>query len=628
MFKAKNSKTSKSRRFLPFLESLETRQTPVVGAFSPVGVTTNPIYDGVVLVNATDGVNDFIGTGTLLIGETHILTAAHVVTNELGEKLSGTIDFVRASGTQSILYTAADVTVINGYNPDPTSTSIVPNDVALIRINGTVPAGVTGFDLYRDHNEIGQQFTMVGFGETGTGTAGESNNTSGVKRAGTNTFEATGNAIDSNIFFRNLAYDFDDGTTVENVFTNTYGIPSTLGVTSGATLVETAVGSGDSGGPGFIDINGTLYIAGIVSGSTAESQFGSTGEYARISAFANAIDLIVGSPSFFSATTNFAVSQSASPDSVSSPVVKIYDSAIVYLNNTGPNDGNFVAEITAYNPAFTGGVVIALGDVNRDGFADLMTGTGPGGGPHIKVVSGADFQTELYSFFAFEPTFTGGLTLASGDVNGDGYWDMIVGAGPGGGPRITVFSGLNLSVMQNFFAFEPTFRGGVQIASGQFNGDGNYDIIVGAGAGGGPRVKVFNGENLSVLQDFFAYDPSFRGGVYVAGGNVGGGSGNIIVGAGAGGGPNVRVFDNNASIIQNFFAYAVGFSGGVRVASGLMTTGSFNADIITSPGAGGGPNVSTFDASSQPLSINFFAFNPDFSGGIYVAGIGTFTSVM
>lgn len=596
------------------LEFLEDRTVPVIGAFADAPTTLAPQYDGVVLINAIDGAQAFIGTGSLLIDRTFILTAAHVVTNNNGTKLSGSIDFVTSSGTQSIVYTDADVFIVNGYIPNNDNT-IAPNDVALIRINGVVPSGIQGYDIYRLHDEIGQTFTMVGYGQTGDGATGEVDGSSGTKRVGTNTFEATDNITEGPAFFRNLAYDFDDGTSAENTFTNDYGIPSTLGVFSGATLVETAVGAGDSGGPAFISTSSGLTIAGIVSGGTDDGVFGSTGSYARVSAFARAIDLIVGTPvGNRVTTTNFAASPGAGNGSFSTPSVHVYDSTV-----TNPNEP--VADFQAYSPAFTGGLTLAMGDVNRDGFVDIVTGPGPGGGPNIKVFSGADYTTVLYNFFAFESTFTGGVTIASADINNDGYDDIMVGAGPGGGPRVTVFSGLNGSILQDFFAFEPTFTGGVNLAAGLIDGDSNYDIIIGAGAGGGPRVKVLSGANLSVIQDFFAYDTTFLGGVYVGSGNIGGGTfDKILVGAGAGGGPNVRVFDNSANMVQNFFAYAVGFTGGVRVSTGLMSATSTSADIITGAGIGGGPNVSTFNSLDQPFPLNFFAFSPSFEGGIFVAG--------
>ena len=63
------------------------------------------------------------------------------------------------------------------------------------------------------------------------------------------------------------------------------------------------------------------------------------------------------------------------------------------------------------------------------------------------------------------------------------------------------------------------------------------------GPGGGPDVRVFNGETLDNIANFLAYDLGFLGGVFVAAGDLtGNGKPEIITGAGEGGGPNVRVF--------------------------------------------------------------------------------------
>ena len=116
-------------------------------------------------------------------------------------------------------------------------------------------------------------------------------------------------------------------------------------------------------------------------------------------------------------------------------------------------------------------------------------------------------SSELASFFAYDPAFGGGVTVAAGDVDGDGRADIITGAGPGGGPHVKVFSGADLSELASFFAYDAAFGGGVNVAAGDVNGDGLADIVTGAGLGGGPHVKVFSGADLSELASFFAYDP-------------------------------------------------------------------------------------------------------------------------
>src|SRR5256885_837777 len=73
---------------------------------------------------------------------------------------------------------------------------------------------------------------------------------------------------------------------------------------------------------------------------------------------------------------------------------------------------------------FMGGVRVAVGDVNGDGTVDVLTAAGPGGGPHAKVYDGKS-GTELYSFYAFDPKFTGGVYIAAGDIDGDGKADIV-----------------------------------------------------------------------------------------------------------------------------------------------------------------------------------------------------------
>jgi len=323
-----------------------------------------------------------------------------------------------------------------------------------------------------------------------------------------------------------------------------------------------------------------------------------------------------GPDSRIPSSTIFAVGPGSSPTSYSTPRIHVYDSSS--SNPTTP-----IIDILVFSPEFTGGVVTAIGDVNHDGFADVIAGAGQGGGPHIKVYSGADFTTLLYGFYAFSPSFLGGVTIASADINNDLYDDIIVGAGPGGSPTVNIFSGKDHSLLRSFLAFESDFSGGVSVAAGLINSDLVYDIVVGAGAGGGPRVKTFDGSNLNVINDFFAFDLSFLGGVCVSAGKFGTNTlDSIVVGQGAGAQPYVKIFDQNANMLQSFLAYDLGFSGGVRVATGITSSTSNSVNIITGPGIGGSPNVRSFTSSGSPTILDFQAYSIDFSGGVFVGGRG------
>jgi hypothetical protein len=271
----------------------------------------------------------------------------------------------------------------------------------------------------------------------------------------------------------------------------------------------------------------------------------------------------------------------------------------------------------AYGTSFSGGVRVAVGDVNGDSHLDIITAPGNGTGPHVKVFSGAS-GAEIGSFFAYDPAFTGGVFVATGDINNDGADDIITAAGPGGGPHIKVFSGVDNTSLGSFFAYDPGFTGGVRVAVGDVNGDGFADIITGT-ATVATQVKVFSGQTWNEIGAFFAYSPSFQGGVFVAAGDVNGdGKADVITGAGPGAGPHVKVFSGaTLGEIKSFFAYDVSFSGGVRVAAGDIN-GDGRADLITAPGSGAGPLVRVLDGRSNTELKSFNAYDPGFTGGIFV----------
>jgi hypothetical protein len=271
----------------------------------------------------------------------------------------------------------------------------------------------------------------------------------------------------------------------------------------------------------------------------------------------------------------------------------------------------------AYTPSFAGGVRVAAGDVNGDGGPDIVTGSGPGAG-HVKVFAGGAWS-EVRSFLPYGSGFSGGVFVATGDLDGDGHADIVTGVDEGAAPHVKVFSGATGTEIRSFFAYPVGFTGGVRVATGDINGDGLVDIITGTGPGSGPHVKVFDGRTGAELKSFFAYPAGFTGGVYVAAGDVNGdGVADIITGAGPGGGPHVRVFDGiSQAELHSFFAYDVGFQGGVRVAAGDVD-GDGLAEIITGAGPGGLPQVRVLDGGTLAQRASFLAYSETFLDGVFV----------
>jgi uncharacterized protein (TIGR03118 family) len=289
------------------------------------------------------------------------------------------------------------------------------------------------------------------------------------------------------------------------------------------------------------------------------------------------------------------------------PEVKVYG-----LN------GELRFDFMAYATSFRGGVHVATGDVNGDGFPDIVTGAGASGGPHLKVFDGRTGNL-IREFFAYDASFHGGVNVAVGDINDDSFGDVITGAGAGGGPHAKAFDGQTGAEIRSFFAYDASFTGGVNVAAGDVDGDGNADIITGAGPGGGPHVKVFSGLDNSLMRSFFAYSADFHGGVFVASADfTGDGKADIVTGAGAGGGPHVEVFDGtDLALTQSFYAFGPTFTGGVTVAV-TDRNGDGRFDLVTGASATNSPQVRVWIDDDLTRDEDFDAFTSDYTGGVFV----------
>ena len=154
---------------------------------------------------------------------------------------------------------------------------------------------------------------------------------------------------------------------------------------------------------------------------------------------------------------------------------------------------------------FTGGVEFARQDIVGDEGAEIITGPGPGGGPHVRVFSGDG--TLLSQFLAYAPNMIGGVSVAVGDVIPGGKQEIVTGAGPGGAAHVRTFDWTGRAIGNGFYAYDPSFTGGVWVAAGDVDSQGGDDIVTGAGAGGMPHVRVFTSpDGAFTSPGFYAYE--------------------------------------------------------------------------------------------------------------------------
>ena len=269
-------------------------------------------------------------------------------------------------------------------------------------------------------------------------------------------------------------------------------------------------------------------------------------------------------------------------------------------------------------PTFFGGVFVTAADVTGDGIIDIVTSPGVGGGPHIQVFDGSD-GTVASTWMSSDPAFRNGATVTTGDINGDGLAEVIVGSGPNEVARVIAFDALTGA--EEFVIeqpFGPAYRGGVYVASTDLNGDGRDDLIVGAMTGGS-HVRAFDGKSGEPIVNFYADPSATSGGVRVAAGDVDGdGQPEIITGSGPGNTAEVRIHERDGTIRRTLAAFEPSFQGGVTVAVGDIN-GDGSGEIVVGAGFGGAPRLRVLDPESGLASIDQYVYDQSFSDGLYVA---------
>lgn len=247
------------------------------------------------------------------------------------------------------------------------------------------------------------------------------------------------------------------------------------------------------------------------------------------------------------------------------------DGIILLKKNTEIKDsafvnGDFVRVLDERNQSVQNGYFAYLDNV--PGSANVLITNLNDGKATIYSVGGKIMITRqgktLKNFKAYSDTNPNNVTLAAANLFGNSEKELIVGAGKGNEPWIKIFDRQGKQLAK-FYAFDKVFRGGVRVAVADLDGDGKIEIVATPGSGLNSEVRIFSSDG-KLKNKFNVFEKDFKGGVNVAAGDVDGdGLKEVVVGAGPGGGPQVAIYDGNGELKSQYYAYDNDFKKGVRI---------------------------------------------------------------
>ena len=167
----------------------------------------------------------------------------------------------------------------------------------------------------------------------------------------------------------------------------------------------------------------------------------------------------------------------------------------------------------------TSGVRLALGNTNGSGDDEIVTVPGAKRITEVRVYNSTG--TLLDSTQPYSSSFKKGGYVATGDFNGDGNDDIVVGPGASNpGATIQVLNGTTLNPLAGSIPFQP-FPGATQavrVAVTDYDNDGDADIVAALGTIG-RTIRGFEIDGDDVDTDILAFDAAFTGGLCIGAGS-------------------------------------------------------------------------------------------------------------
>ncbi|RJO59841.1 hypothetical protein C4546_00175 [Candidatus Parcubacteria bacterium] len=290
--------------------------------------------------------------------------------------------------------------------------------------------------------------------------------------------------------------------------------------------------------------------------------------------------------------------------------------------------GRLLKSFRAYEWRFTGGVSVALGDLGNDGVDEVVTSPGPGRRPEVRI-----FRRDgslIGSFLAYSAGMKKGVMVAAGDVDGDGLEEIITAPMAGAGPEIRIYgyrNGKFVEIYRRFNAFDAKFRGGVAVALVDVDGDNRDEIVAAPLSGISTEIRFFKFRGSGFFRTLIGrgvYASNYRNGLSLAQAQINASAAEeILIGPLLGPNALAKVFNRTSqnrlnTINRGFRPYDTRFRGGLSVAA-ADTDMNGTDEIIVAPASGSDAIVRIFNASSQRVVKIFRAFPSSFRAGVRVA---------
>lgn len=272
-----------------------------------------------------------------------------------------------------------------------------------------------------------------------------------------------------------------------------------------------------------------------------------------------------------------------------SPLVRIFS-----------NDGKLRGQFYAFPRQLTTGVRVASCDLDGDGREEILAAPGPGYIPQVRILDNAGKQILSKHIWGLDGKYKGGINIACADVNNDGKAEVIIAPSSGTGPQVTIHRADGRRI-GNFRAYAANFRGGVTVSAADLNGDGRAEIITAPEQGANP-VRFFTFHGKSARKDLWPFGRSFGGGLNVRLGDLDGqGVLELIVVPRSHAQSRVKIFSMvTQRVLHAFLAYPANYSGGVQLGVGDVD-GDGADDVITIPAGRTSSLVKLFAMDGQPL---------------------------